>query len=200
MSQKLELCVRAAKASDRRKLADLIHFEPYVHRHLDWRPPLDWLDNKPFLLAEQSGKPVATLACPPDPPRIAWVRLFGVSREIRVLDAWNVLWAEAYAQLSREDNNLCSLAGRNAGKLFMTLNEYEESINVLTDLRHKLPQDKDIDETIYLIAESEEKLNNLNTALSLYQELLTNYPNSLYVQKAREKARIINQKINEDQT
>lgn len=107
--------------------------------------------------------------------------------------------AEEYVELSQEKNKLCSLAGREAAKLFLILNKYKESVNVLTTLRDKIPQDKDIDEIIYLLAISEEKLNNLKTSLSLYHELLTDYPNSLYIQEAREQARIINLKINEDQ-
>jgi ribosomal protein S18 acetylase RimI-like enzyme len=103
MTQKPEITVRNARASDRRKLADLIHFEPYVHRHLDWRPPLDWLGSHPFLLAEQNGKPVAALACSPDPPQVAWVRLFGITRDIQLLTAWNALWGKAYHQLSQLD-------------------------------------------------------------------------------------------------
>jgi hypothetical protein len=32
---------RAAQKEDQQQLAYLIHFEIHVHRHLDYRPPLD---------------------------------------------------------------------------------------------------------------------------------------------------------------
>ena len=34
--------IRPASPSDQQKIADLIFFESHVHRHLDWRTPLDW--------------------------------------------------------------------------------------------------------------------------------------------------------------
>jgi ribosomal protein S18 acetylase RimI-like enzyme len=54
---------------------------------------------------EQSGEIVATLACPPDPPSVAWVRLFAASNRFSAEKAWKVLWPYAYAQL-KEDENL----------------------------------------------------------------------------------------------
>ena len=53
----LQLPVRTARPDDRQALANLIHFEVYVHRHLDWRHPLDWLGCQPYLnsRAKQPG-------------------------------------------------------------------------------------------------------------------------------------------------
>ena len=94
------LSIRPVVEKDRQPLASLIHFETHVHRHLDWRAPLEWLGFSPCLVAERNGKLVATLVSPPDPPEIAWIRLFAVSSEINVKDAWNLLWPEARAWLS----------------------------------------------------------------------------------------------------
>ena len=93
------LTIRLAKDKDRRRLARLIHFCPWVHRHLDWRPPLDWLGYQPYLIAERDGQLLAALACPPDPPEIAWIRLLAISSESTVADAWKVLWQTAYEYL-----------------------------------------------------------------------------------------------------
>jgi ribosomal-protein-alanine N-acetyltransferase len=94
-----KITLRNASPSDRHKLANLIHFEIHVHRHLDWRPPLDWLGNEPFLIAEEYGNPLAALACPPDPPSVAWIRLFAVNSRISQQAAWDLLWPEAQNQL-----------------------------------------------------------------------------------------------------
>lgn len=90
---------RSADPKDLSRLANLIHFEVYVHRHLDYRPPLDWIGHTPFLVLEQVSRIEAALACPPDPPAIAWIRVFAAATQIPVVTAWDVLWSEAYAQL-----------------------------------------------------------------------------------------------------
>ncbi|MBC8332487.1 MAG: GNAT family N-acetyltransferase [Anaerolineae bacterium] len=94
-----QIVVRSATEDDRQKLATLIHFSPYVHRHLDWRSPLDWLGKEPFLLAERDSQIVAALACPPDIPELTWVRLFAVSLAMDLDEAWETLWPVAYRQV-----------------------------------------------------------------------------------------------------
>ena len=93
------LTIKLAKDKDRRRLARLIHFCPWVHRHLDWRPPLDWLGYQPYLIAERDGQLLAALACPPDPPEIAWIRLLAISSELTIANVWKVLWQSAYEYL-----------------------------------------------------------------------------------------------------
>ena len=93
------MIVRNATNHDKQALANLIHFEVFVHRHLDWRPPLDWIGHQPFLVAEQSGGIVAALACSPDIPSAAWIRLFAATASLDVNDAWNLLWENALAIL-----------------------------------------------------------------------------------------------------
>lgn len=95
--------IRSAVEQDTHQLANLIHFELRVHRHLDWRPPLDWIGRHPYLVAEQSGKIVSALACPPDPPEVAWIRLFAVADGIPYTSAWGELWLAARAELSNSD-------------------------------------------------------------------------------------------------
>lgn len=94
------ISIREATPADQPELADLIHFEIFVHRHLDWRQPLEWLNVSPFLVAEQYGRIIAALSCAPDPQRIAWVRLFATASHIPAQTAWDLLWPKAYTQLS----------------------------------------------------------------------------------------------------
>jgi ribosomal protein S18 acetylase RimI-like enzyme len=87
--------VRPAEERDRSLLANMLHFESQVHRHLDWRPPLDWLGFTPYLVAEREERILAALACPPDPPGVAWIRLFAVTGREPVGRAWRRLWPQA---------------------------------------------------------------------------------------------------------
>ncbi len=99
-SLQTELSVRGAEPDDRIQLNNLFHFEPYVHRHLDWKRPLDWLGHTPYLVIERKNRLIAALACPMDPPGVAWIRVFACSREIRPNTAWNLLWEAARRELS----------------------------------------------------------------------------------------------------
>jgi [ribosomal protein S18]-alanine N-acetyltransferase len=90
---------REATTKDLQKLANLIHFETHIHRHLDYKPPLDWVGEQPFLILEHNGSITAALACPPDPPKVAWVRLFAAATGVQIWHAWETLLAEAMTEL-----------------------------------------------------------------------------------------------------
>jgi ribosomal protein S18 acetylase RimI-like enzyme len=100
----MDFQVRPAASMDKRQIDNLIHFENYVHRHLDWRNPLDWIGVQPYLVVEQDGLVTAALACPPDPPQVAWIRLFVNSNKLPLKEAWDILWASAQASLRRNGN------------------------------------------------------------------------------------------------
>jgi ribosomal protein S18 acetylase RimI-like enzyme len=92
--------IRTALLTDRSRLANLLHFGSYIHQHLDWKQPLDWIGSQPYLLLEKKGSILASLACPPDLPDITWIRLFAVNPPITVGDAWKLLWNTANEELS----------------------------------------------------------------------------------------------------
>lgn len=96
-----EFQVREARLSDRQRLANLIHFEEHVHRHLDWKSALDWIGTPPFMLAEKDGQLLGALACPPDPQVVAWLRLFAVMAGNSLDVMWQALWEEAENQLAQ---------------------------------------------------------------------------------------------------
>jgi hypothetical protein len=89
-----DIQVRNVSQTDRQRLANLINFEEYVHRHLDWKPPLDWIGSSPYIVAERGDELVAALACPPELPEVAWLRLFAVKARVLPDEAWQLLWAE----------------------------------------------------------------------------------------------------------
>jgi ribosomal protein S18 acetylase RimI-like enzyme len=92
--------IRPATSSDQQRIADLIFFESRVHRHLDWRTPLDWLGSSPFWVLEEGNHVSAALACPPDPDSIAWIRLFAHASQLSRYTAWPPLWDAARSQLA----------------------------------------------------------------------------------------------------
>jgi ribosomal protein S18 acetylase RimI-like enzyme len=88
----IDFIVRNALPTDRSRLANLIHFGTHIHQHLDWKPALDWIGSKPYLVVEKKGELYAVLACPPDLPDITWIRLFAVSQKLEIDPAWELLW------------------------------------------------------------------------------------------------------------
>jgi ribosomal protein S18 acetylase RimI-like enzyme len=99
----IDYSIRNASASDRSRLANLLHFGSYIHQHLDWKQPLDWIGSRPYFVLERNGSIFATLACPPDLPKITWIRLFAVSSPMAVEDAWKMLWEAASDELSQRN-------------------------------------------------------------------------------------------------
>ena len=95
-----DLRIRPAVLTDQRQLSNLIHFSSNVHRHLDWRGPLEWIGSAPFHVLETQGEVIAALGCPPEPPMVAWVRLFVNSGRIPIQDSWKLLWDRVFSELS----------------------------------------------------------------------------------------------------
>jgi ribosomal protein S18 acetylase RimI-like enzyme len=93
--------VRPADLNDHQRLSNLIFFETRSHRHLDWRPPLEWLGSNFFWTVEDGSQLTAALACPEETEGIAWVRLFVHSGYWSAENAWSVLWDAARADIAR---------------------------------------------------------------------------------------------------
>lgn len=132
MISQINLSVRSATDRDRHQLANIIHFETRVHRHLDWRAPLDWIGHEPFLVAENNGNIVAALACPPDPVEVAWIRLFAVSSPFSPVDAWSAIWPAA-CDLLREgkDNIVAAIPLQQWFEMLLEKSDFYQSHNVV---------------------------------------------------------------------
>ena len=89
------MIIRQVSNQDQQTVANFIYFERYIHRHLDWKTPLDWIGRQPYLLLEEYGKIGAVLACPADPPGVAWIRLFVSSSALNLQTTWRMLWQNA---------------------------------------------------------------------------------------------------------
>ena len=125
--------VRPVAREDRTQLANLLHFSPYVHRHLDWRSPLDWVGHPPYYALESQDRVIASLACSPDTPKITWIRVFVCDTPITPLLAWKALWPE----ISREllDLGIEALAAIPIQKWFRELleqNDFFRLHNIIT--------------------------------------------------------------------
>jgi len=93
--------IRPALATDHQEIANLIFFERHVHRHLDWRHPTDWLGSPFYWVLENNSRIVAVLACPQDKKDVTWLRLFAHVERIPALEAWQILWENAKAELAK---------------------------------------------------------------------------------------------------
>lgn len=91
--------IRRAVAKDYRRVSDLIFHDTNTHRHLDWRAALEWIGAQNFWALEERGTITAALACPEDPPDVAWIRLFTHHSHLSGLEAWSALWGVACADI-----------------------------------------------------------------------------------------------------
>ena len=92
--------IRPADISDHQQLSNLIFFETRLHRHLDWRSPLEWLGAPFYWALEEGGRVGAALACSPEAEGITWVRLFVYASHWSAENAWNMLWSTASDEIA----------------------------------------------------------------------------------------------------
>jgi ribosomal-protein-alanine N-acetyltransferase len=88
----VSLQVRRAVERDRDQISSLIFYESNSHRHLDWYSPLEWIGSPNYWVREEDGHLTAALACPEDPPHVAWIRFFGYHQSLSSTQAWTSLW------------------------------------------------------------------------------------------------------------
>ncbi|MCI0551355.1 MAG: GNAT family N-acetyltransferase [Anaerolineae bacterium] len=93
--------VRPANFKDHQQLSNLIFFETRLHRHMDWRSPLELLGAPFYWALEEGGQVIAALACSPEAKGINWVRMFVYAGRWDVDHAWNMLWATTREEISR---------------------------------------------------------------------------------------------------
>lgn len=100
----LNLRVRRAMVEDQQHIANLMFHEANLHRHLDWRTPLDWLGSPNYWVLDESARISAALACPEDPSQVAWIRLFGYLSHLSAAEAWYPLWDMVRATTVNQTN------------------------------------------------------------------------------------------------
>jgi ribosomal-protein-alanine N-acetyltransferase len=127
-----EFTIHNASYSDRSRLANLIYFGSYVQQHLDWKPPLDWIGRPPYLLLEKNEGLIATLACPPDLPDVAWVRLFAVSSQLKPDYVWRLLWEATLDEISNSGiSQVAALSKQSWFTDLLLASKFEQTDNVM---------------------------------------------------------------------
>ncbi|MDD2921711.1 MAG: N-acetyltransferase [Anaerolineales bacterium] len=94
---------RRVELGDHYQISNLIFHEANIHRHLDWRSPLEWIGAPNYWALEEYGHITAALACPEDPPRAAWIRLFGHQPHLSPREAWTTIWGMAHETIRAAD-------------------------------------------------------------------------------------------------
>jgi ribosomal-protein-alanine N-acetyltransferase len=97
MSPAHDHSIHSVGSNDRALVDNLMAAAVWRHAHLDWLDAGDLVGSAPFLLVLERGQPVACLGCPPDPPGVAWIRVFAGAYRLSAADAWQALWPPACA-------------------------------------------------------------------------------------------------------
>lgn len=128
----VSLQARPAIPKDQHQIANLMFFETHVHRHLDWRAPLEWLGSPHYWVVEEHGNVRAVLACPQDPPGVAWIRLFAHARQLSLNDAWGTLWKVAKNEISKQgDVTVAVIAMHQWMSDLLIRNDFKHSQDVI---------------------------------------------------------------------
>lgn len=104
------LRIRHAVDRDYDRIANLIYYASNSHRHLDWHSPLEWIGSLNYWVREDDRHITAALACPEDPPHVAWIRFFGYQRTLTSSEAWFPLWEAVRGEITAKSNRTCIAA------------------------------------------------------------------------------------------
>jgi ribosomal protein S18 acetylase RimI-like enzyme len=103
---KNDLTLCPLEKTDHSVLVDFLQGDTRIHRHLDWRPPIEWLGTHPFWAMERNGKIQSVIAVPDDPPGIFWVRIFACKEGLDLDHAWKILFEKAWGEIQSQEAHL----------------------------------------------------------------------------------------------
>lgn len=109
LASDLHSSIIQAKSKDIRIIAEFIDRASLVHRHLDWRPLLQWVDQEPFLIKYKEGEIQGILSCAPDPKGIAWIHCFAAADSHTYHQTWMELLDAAKNDPSLNECIICSV-------------------------------------------------------------------------------------------
>ncbi len=93
-------------AEDYNQVSSLVYYEANNHRHLDWHSPLERINVPNCWVLAEGATIYAVLACPEDPPHVAWISFFGHHRGMSASEAWQALWEVAQRELAHENDQI----------------------------------------------------------------------------------------------
>lgn len=99
--------IRQANSGDISAVSEFMDTAFLIHRHLDWRPLMDWVEREPFLLRFVDNKITSLLSCAPDPDGVAWIHAFAADNwSAQTESIWRSLLEPAVSFLV---NSSCSV-------------------------------------------------------------------------------------------
>jgi ribosomal protein S18 acetylase RimI-like enzyme len=101
--------IRQAVPADLAKIASFLSGARYVHQHLDWRTPVDWIGSQPYVLLEESERITGLLSYPEDPPGISWIRCFATATGSSPSIVWEQLFSETLKLQQTQKTVICAL-------------------------------------------------------------------------------------------
>lgn len=142
----VSLQTRPAVLEDHRQLAELLFSESHVHRHLDWRAPLEWLGFPHFWVLEENEQILAALACPQDPAGVAWVRLFTYASCVRLEEAWEALWNTGRKEIAQQGGaTVAVIATQTWLDFLLSQNDFSHTQDiVMLEWNHRSPQTNNV--------------------------------------------------------
>lgn len=85
--------IRNAEQSDIPNIKEFLLKARFVHRHLDWRDPWDWVSHDVFLIKENKRQKIEALfCCSNDKNEMYWVRLFACKNPLNYFTEWERLF------------------------------------------------------------------------------------------------------------
>ena len=106
--------------------------------------------------------------------------------------------AAKYKELFRQKNDLSISAVNRAVKLLMRLHKWDEALALVQEWISVYKDDPELDQAYFLEGIIYEARNQAAQAINSYQEILLLYPNSFHLEEARERARQLTAKMEQD--
>jgi ribosomal-protein-alanine N-acetyltransferase len=123
--------VLQATSSDTSEIASFLDRAKLVHRHLDWTPLLDWIDSPPFLKYYLNQHLEGILACPPEPPGVAWIKCFACNQASEPASIFQSLLIEAKKYLPSSVDYIIALGLNEWFKYILQTNNFEKFQDVI---------------------------------------------------------------------
>ncbi len=118
--------IRTATESDQESIDSFLYNAAAVHRHLDWRSPMDWLGNNNFLLELESRRLKGILICTAEPGEVHWIRIFASHDFSSMENRWQSLFSKflEHASLQAEPITVAAIAYFEWMRELLELNQW----------------------------------------------------------------------------
>ena len=136
--------IREAQSNDLPALEDFFNKNITLHRHLDWRTPIEWVGYSPFLMLEKGDRLQALLVCPPDPASVYWIRILASLFSVPIEESYHSLFPIALEKIRSIDKQsvITSIAYQDWMQSLLSRNGWEHCQQVvqLRWNRRKMPR------------------------------------------------------------